>query len=172
MTAEIISHRRPIDWDILGRMTGTPAAKKLTIAQGKLADENLTRPIRVRGQLMFDASQPLCTANGQRSGNEPARRSGWEIHLVYAIDVCKATSMATCAMDDASRWKPPCASLSSRRLRKDFAAQNLRVSVACASWNLFGRPGQRSGDHSLVVKSGILTATCHESLRTDQRPFH
>jgi len=106
VTAEIISHRRPIDWEILGRMTGTPAANKLNAAKSKLADENLARPIRVRGQLMFDASHGLCTAAGHTTSGNPARRAGWEIHPVYAIDVCHATSMTTCTIDDDSRWTP------------------------------------------------------------------
>jgi hypothetical protein len=53
ITAEISGHHRPIDWEILGRMSGAGTGKKLTGAQPKLADENQKRPIRVRGQLMF-----------------------------------------------------------------------------------------------------------------------
>jgi hypothetical protein len=107
VTAEISSHRRPIDWEILGRMTKTPAAQKLTGAQAKLADEDLQRPIRIRGQLMFDASRSLCTSAGHRTSGNPARRSGWEIHPVYEIHVCKnATTLATCTIDDESRWTP------------------------------------------------------------------
>ena len=59
VTAEIRPHHRPIDWDLLGRMTGTPAAQKLVKAQQKLADENLQRPLRIRGHLFFDASHGL-----------------------------------------------------------------------------------------------------------------
>jgi hypothetical protein len=54
---------------------------------------------------MFDASHSLC-ANGVRTGGNPARRSGWEIHPIYSIDVCNARSLATCKIDDATRWKP------------------------------------------------------------------
>ena len=57
VTAEISPHHRPIDWDFLGRMTGTPAAQKLVKAQQKLVDEDLQRPLRIRGHLFFDASQ-------------------------------------------------------------------------------------------------------------------
>ena len=80
-----------------------PADDKLRGAQRKLADENLVRPIRIRGQLMFDASHGLCE-DGYRTSNNPARRSGWEIHPVYSIDVCNATSLATCKIDDENRW--------------------------------------------------------------------
>jgi hypothetical protein len=95
----------PINWEVLGRMTSTAMGKKLTGAQMKLGDENLQRPVRVRGQLMFDASHSLC-ANGHRTANNTARRSGWEIHPVYAIDVCSATSLATCKASDATKWTP------------------------------------------------------------------
>jgi hypothetical protein len=60
VTAEISPHHRPIDWDLLGRMTGTPAAQKLVKAQQKLVDEDLQRPLRIRGHLFFDASHGLC----------------------------------------------------------------------------------------------------------------
>ena len=106
VTAEISGHHRPIDRDILGRMTKTGTGRKLTGAQEKLADENLRRPIRIKGQLMFDASNSLC-ANGHRTSGNPARRSGWEIHPVYSLDVChNATTLATCRIDDESRWRP------------------------------------------------------------------
>jgi hypothetical protein len=105
VTAELSPHRRPLDWDLLGRMTGTQTGQQLRGAQTKLADENLQRPIRLRGQLMFDASHALC-ANGHRTTGNPARRSGWEIHPVYSIDVCNATSLNTCRIDNESRWTP------------------------------------------------------------------
>ena len=79
ITAEISPHHRPIDWDLLGRMTGTPAAQKLVKAQQKLADEDLQRPLRIRGHLFFDASHGLWKGNEPTTGNPP-RRSGWEIH--------------------------------------------------------------------------------------------
>ena len=105
VTAELAPHRRPLDWDLLGRMTKTQSGQKLTGAQSKLADEDLRRPVRLRGQLMFDASHALC-ANGHRTTGNPARRSGWEIHPVYSIDVCNATTLATCQIDNDSRWTP------------------------------------------------------------------
>src|SRR5262249_54968244 len=53
-------HRRPFDWELLGHMTSTQPGQKLTGAQSHLLDEDLQRLIRVRGQLMFDASHGLC----------------------------------------------------------------------------------------------------------------
>ena len=32
--------------------------------------------------------------------------SNWEIHPVYAIDVCKFTTFTACKPDDDSLWKP------------------------------------------------------------------
>ena len=58
---------------------------------------------RVKG---FDASHALCDGNGHRTTGNPARRSGWEIHPVYSIDVCSATTLATCKVDEESRWMP------------------------------------------------------------------
>jgi hypothetical protein len=32
--------------------------------------------------------------------------SAWEIHLVYAIEVCINTSLSGCPRADASKWQP------------------------------------------------------------------
>jgi hypothetical protein len=75
-------------------------------AQQKLADDNLQRPMRFKAQLMFDASHSLCTSSGHATGGDPPRRAWWDLHPVYSIDVCNATSLATCAADNEARWKP------------------------------------------------------------------
>jgi len=98
---QINSPRRPF----LGGMTSSAAGQKLITAQHKLGDEDLKRPVRLRGQLMFDASHRLC-ANGHRTASNPARRAGWEIHPVYSIDVCNSTTLTTCKGDNESRWPP------------------------------------------------------------------
>jgi hypothetical protein len=54
---------------------------------------------------MFDASHALC-ANEHRTPSNPARRAGWEIHPVYSIDVCNATSLTTCRGDNEARRTP------------------------------------------------------------------
>ena len=107
ITAEISPHHRPIEWDILGRITGTPAAQKLVKALGRLEDEDLLRPLRIKGQLMFDASHVTCNGNTPSKG-QPPRRSGWEIHPVYSIEVCKFTTLQSCRFDQETvgLWTP------------------------------------------------------------------
>jgi hypothetical protein len=65
ITAEISPHFRPSVW-----------------APGNLQD--VRRPVRISGQLFFDASHVPC--QGGRAGL-PRRASLWEIHPVYGIDV-------------------------------------------------------------------------------------
>jgi hypothetical protein len=104
VTAEVNPHFRPVELELLGRLTGQPAAEKFVKAQHRLADDNLQRPMRFTGQLMFDALHKPCGSNG---GGPPDRGSSWEIHPVFSIDVChNATSLNTCKFDDESRWKP------------------------------------------------------------------
>ena len=91
--------------DLLGLMTGTPAAQKLIKAQQKLADEDLQRPLRIRGHLFFDASHRLCKGTSPTTGNPP-RRSGWEIHPVYSIDVCEFKTLTTDGVDREDVWMP------------------------------------------------------------------
>ena len=93
VTAEISPHHRPIDWDLLGRMTGTPAAQKLVKAQQKLADENLQRPLRIRGHLFFGASHGLCRGRRRR----PA------IHRVDPVGRSIPSTVSTCA--NSRRWR-------------------------------------------------------------------
>lgn len=45
-------------------------------------------PVRVTGQLFFDASHGPCVGG---RGSAPRPRSIWEIHPVYAIDVFDTT---------------------------------------------------------------------------------
>lgn len=82
VTAEMSPHYRPDAW--------TP---------GNLQSSD--HPIRVTGQLFFDASHKPC-ANGKSNG--PARRSEWEIHPVYGIEVCTDASLENCSVDDDSKW--------------------------------------------------------------------
>lgn len=88
ITAEIIPHFRPAAWTV-GNLKG------------------LGRPVRVTGHLFFDASHVPCE-NGVRKPGHPARPSIWEIHPVYAIDVCRNASVETCraAAEDETRWVP------------------------------------------------------------------
>ena len=90
-TAEISPHYRPAVWD------------KFDSAQYRKVFAKY--PVRITGTLMFDAEHRPCTNNIPATGS-PVRISVWEIHPVYAIDVCKYTTLARCQTTDASAWTP------------------------------------------------------------------
>ena len=77
VTAEISPHFRPVSW--------TPTNLN-----------NLTVPVRVTGHLFFDGSHKPC--EGGKVEN-PQRQSVWEIHPVYAVDVCKVANHCDPAKD-------------------------------------------------------------------------
>jgi hypothetical protein len=85
ITAEMSPHFRPEIW--------TPSTLN-----------NLAgRPLRFAGQLFFDASHRPCEGGSTAS---PPRRSLFEIHPVYAVDVCKTKPAAGTEMPascDASK---------------------------------------------------------------------
>jgi hypothetical protein len=83
VTAEMSPHFRPTGWtpDALNGLNG--------------------HPIRLTGQLFFDASHKPCTPGHSAS---PPRISLWEIHPIYAADVCKNTTLAACGIADDSVW--------------------------------------------------------------------
>ncbi|MEO6323039.1 MAG: hypothetical protein ABIT01_08170 [Thermoanaerobaculia bacterium] len=58
-------------------------------------------PVRLTGPLTFDGSHKPCTADKVSS---PPRASLWEIHPVYAIEVCTKRTLASCKVDDDSKW--------------------------------------------------------------------
>jgi len=85
VTAEMSPHFRP------------PACDQLTeIHIGN-------RPVRITGQLFFDASHKPCKGTSRPS---PQRASIWEIHPVYAVDVCSHTTLSGCNANDESVWTP------------------------------------------------------------------
>jgi len=84
VTAEMSPHFRPAAWD-------------------QLPSLNLKNPVRITGQLFFDASHKPCK-NGK--GPNPKRISIWEIHPAYAIDVCSNSTLASCKATDDSLWTP------------------------------------------------------------------
>lgn len=86
VTAEVIPHFRPVEWD--AALINTPDT-----------------PMRFTGQLFFDASHRPCDGGVRLPGN-PARFTVWEIHPVYAIDVCRYVSIAKCRANDNSAWIP------------------------------------------------------------------
>lgn len=90
-TAEISPHYRPAIWD---KFDSTQYKKVFA-----------THPVRITGTLMFDAEHRPCTNSIPASGS-PVRISVWEIHPVYAIDVCKFTTLAACATTNEKAWTP------------------------------------------------------------------
>ena len=84
VTAEVVPHYRPTAWEV----------DNLKLVMG--------RPVRVTGHLFFDASHRPC-ANDTDKVN-PKRVSNWEIHPVYAIDVCLETTIRACPAGDERKW--------------------------------------------------------------------
>jgi len=84
LTAEISPHFRPETW-------------------ADFDQYDRSHPVRITGQLFFDGSHAPCR-NGKRPN--PQRASIWEIHPVYAIDVCKNKSLAGCLTTNKSVWIP------------------------------------------------------------------
>lgn len=83
ITAEMIPHYRPWFWDpqyLLG----------------------LDRPLRFTGSLLYDAAHRPCK-DGKGS---PKRAASWEIHPVYAVEVCGSKTLAQCPTGDDSKWVP------------------------------------------------------------------
>jgi hypothetical protein len=99
VTAEISPHFRPKAWSPVSKVAPKPA-------KGAANPAPITKfPLRITGQLFFDASHVPCTG-GQPVGSNPKRQSLWEIHPIYAIDVCSQTTLAACSADDDSVWTP------------------------------------------------------------------
>jgi hypothetical protein len=84
ITAEISPHFRPDSWNNFDNFW-------------------ILNPVRITGQLFFDASHKPCTPGHKV---RPPRLSSWEIHPVYAIDVCKNSSLGGCPVGDDSKWTP------------------------------------------------------------------
>ena len=88
VTGEITPHRR------------SPHYEKDVLTQTRIAE----RPVRVTGQLFFDASHRPCV-NGEPQ-ESLQRISLWEIHPVYSIDVCRQKTVDECSADNNSAWIP------------------------------------------------------------------
>jgi hypothetical protein len=94
VTAEIIPHYRPASWDRFDVNPKTAvAAQGLPLKGAK---------VRISGQLFFDASHTPCVG-GQ--GETPRRRSLWEIHPVYSIEVFDDAKQQFIALDEWARGK-------------------------------------------------------------------
>jgi hypothetical protein len=89
--AEMIPHFRPAAWSTLDLRTP------------------VNNPVRVTGQLFYDdAHEPCVMAGGTLVGESPQRITLWEIHPVYALDVCSSRDPAQCDVTSASAamWTP------------------------------------------------------------------
>jgi len=73
---------------------------------GKWTPENINSVgehlIRITGQLFYDSSHTPCTPGNRVS---PPRASVWEIHPVYAIEVCSSTDINACKSAPDSAWQ-------------------------------------------------------------------
>jgi hypothetical protein len=99
IVAEIIPHYRPPAWDLFDSPDYAAYFK--------------THSVKISGQLFFDGSHVPCTKDG-KAGFNPARDNAkdferlalWEIHPIYAIDVCKHTAKSQCRAADKNAWFP------------------------------------------------------------------
>jgi hypothetical protein len=82
VTAEISPHFRPDKWDA-----------------ATICNAGSHHPLRFKGQLMYDAAH-------RPGSGPPLRVSSWEIHPVYAIDVCTKKSLNSCKADNKLVWTP------------------------------------------------------------------
>lgn len=90
VTAEMSPHFRPAKWSEIDLKTPI-------------------NPVRVTGQLFYDNSHEPCQMkNGVLTGPGPQRISLWEIHPVYALDVCTSSDAAKCDVtnDSSETWVP------------------------------------------------------------------
>ena len=76
--AEMIPHHRPAEWTACN--------------VNDIANRGLR--VRVTGQQFFDGSHVPCS-NGNAVGSNPRRVSLWEIHPIYAFDVCPSGDCAS-----------------------------------------------------------------------------
>jgi hypothetical protein len=91
VTAEMSPHFRPAAWSQIDQKTP------------------VKRLVRVTGPLFYDDSHEPCTFDPNDPSKvltspSPNRLSVWEIHPVYAIEVCSTESGADCKVGDQDNW--------------------------------------------------------------------
>ncbi len=101
VTAEISPHFRPTTWNEIGHFQKFDAATNKNVVNAPLAARLQAQPLRFTGQRFFDASHSPCPCGVTCA---PVRSSLWEIHPVYAIDVCKVGT--TCDVTKDQDWTP------------------------------------------------------------------
>lgn len=82
VTAEISPHYRPDSWRRFHNMKKNAVGDINLDAKG--VNFKKIQQVRITGPLFYDASHEPCSPNKRAS---PARRSIWEIHPVYKLDV-------------------------------------------------------------------------------------
>lgn len=89
ISGEMIPHLRPEVWNVdnLNQVI------------------DLERPVRITGQLFFDASHVPCR-DGNIPGGNPLRISGWEIHPIYTLEICKFPDLKKCPAASKTVWQP------------------------------------------------------------------
>src|SRR5439155_6894053 len=98
IVAEIVPHYRPPAWNLFDSPDYAAFLK--------------THPVRITGQLFFDGSHVPCRDgkadfNPARNNNKDFERLAlWEVHPIYAIDLCKNITASQCSMSDESAWFP------------------------------------------------------------------
>ena len=76
-------------------------------------------PVRISGQLLFDAAHRPCEGSEPRDSS--IRGSLWEIHPIYSIDVCKHQTLQQCPAANEAVWLPLDQSIGTfERLRTRF----------------------------------------------------
>jgi len=100
MTAEIIPHLRPEAFDKIGQFHDTQSGAK---AFDRIAAAKLNRPMRFTGHMFFDGAHTPCSSDSDQT-TTPRRFSSWEIHPIYAMEVCKFTTKAKCRVDHDLDW--------------------------------------------------------------------
>ena len=99
VSAEISPHYRPASWNEIGHYERyNPTTKKYT-PDPVMAARLMAHAYRLTGQLFFDASHAVCPCGTTCT---PIRSSLWEIHPIYAIEVCK--SGTTCDETKDGDW--------------------------------------------------------------------
>lgn len=83
VTAEISPHFRPDSWRRFHNMGKNSFGEDINL-EAKGVNFNKVQMVRITGPLFYDASHEPCSPNHRSS---PARRSLWEIHPAYKLEV-------------------------------------------------------------------------------------
>jgi hypothetical protein len=119
--AEVIPHFRPDSYD---------ATFLFAVARRRL-------PVRIAGQLFFDAAHRPCDGDTPRDSS--VRGTLWEIHPIYSIDVCRHKNLAQCPADDSNAWQP---------LAQFIQGANIGAAELAEAAASFEMDEERRGEHT------------------------